>query len=245
MNEYLKLPWPKMFAEFIVIASGVVFGLLADEWRQDLSDRERERQVLVEILMDLEVDSAELAALADRNDMWDQAGLWAYRHKGQVIPDDSAASALRPLFFYREYFPSSTAFMGLRDSGELTLIKDTSLRRAIVTYFGEHQPDLKETYDRFLQQAYYGNVESRLQIMDFDLPKDAVTTRDRLELSLVRPWHQISEDRSVITSLVQGQAVWGSTLNLLSVVPLQEENQSLKVQISNFVGSEAVEDLLK
>ena len=58
--------WKKIVAEFLAIFTGVVLGLLANNWRQTRQDRVQESFALQEIVSDLQADSAELDLIRNR-----------------------------------------------------------------------------------------------------------------------------------------------------------------------------------
>ena len=120
----------RLLAEFLAVAGGVVFGLFADEWQQSRKEEIREREVLEELLADLSTDAASLLAFADQHHLWDQAALWAYRHRGEDISPDSAANVLFPMGFYgpcssrtaRVRLDYTEAIPGVRFSSDIQIV---------------------------------------------------------------------------------------------------------------------------
>lgn len=139
-----SLPWARMAAEFVVVFLGVSLSFLADDWRQHRNDRATERASLAELAADLESDFATLSAIRERMEGWESAASWVLRHLGDSsAPTDSVVHRLRTLVYYDTYPSVSSAYVGLKDSGQMAVIQDRALRRRLVNYYEVAQPYMR------------------------------------------------------------------------------------------------------
>ena len=138
----------RLFGQFVVITSGVALGLFADDWRQTRDDMARQEAFLAAMHVDLIADSGEIAAQARISERWDRAAQWLdqSRHRTRV-PADSLRDALAAFGIIAFYQPVSSAYVGLRDAGQLPLIRDNELRDAIVEYYEVVQPYMSQWFE--------------------------------------------------------------------------------------------------
>ncbi len=137
----------RLFGQFVVITSGVALGLFADDWRQRRDDMARQEALLAAMYADLVADSVELAAQAQRSLQWDRAAQWLDQSRYRTrVPADSLRDALAAFGIIVFYQPVSSAYVGLRDAGQLPLIRDNELRHAIVEYYELRQPYMSQWF---------------------------------------------------------------------------------------------------
>lgn len=197
-----SIPWQRLTAEFLVIFAGVVLGLLADDWRQDREDRDRERIALAEILADLEQDSVTLAAMGRRAEAWNEAGLWVTRNQGASINPDSAVARIRPVFRFTVFRPQRAAFVGLRDSAELDLIRSRELRRLIVEYYESTQPYI-EALATGAMTPFAAAQQASIPYVRFGVGDHSESLVQGLRVSLRGSWASLSSDPQFTGPLIQ------------------------------------------
>jgi len=144
-GERQSLRWQRLFAEFVIIVIGVAVGLAVDSAREARSDAAR----AVEYLQQIRVD---LASSRDRTEEQIEhsrtiAGAAERLLEGLNQPVHPPVDSLRHwwgyLFSLGVYRPRSVGIDALIDGGELGLIRNLELRRAIMTY--REQAEMTET----------------------------------------------------------------------------------------------------
>jgi hypothetical protein len=195
-----QIPWARVFAEFLAILAGVTIALLADDWRDYRNDRSDERVALEEILRDLETDSLELAAQYGRMRVTERSSLWLLRHASGDPPVDSIIRRTSSLFFFNPYRQVSSGYGSLRDSGRLSIILDTELRRSIVEYFEVSQPYVKQYYDMYML-IYREWKESSAPHVRFVPPSTGNILIDGLEIRFTRSWGAMNADPEYINKI--------------------------------------------
>ena len=127
-------------AELVVVIIGVLIALSADRWVQALDDRDRERTQLGWIASDLEADSAMLAYAIEASEQriaYVRTLLDAADRPGPVPPDeiqDFIRAFIRVGWSTSPTFASAT-WSEMVASGDLSLIRDTELRRDLSGYY--------------------------------------------------------------------------------------------------------------
>ncbi len=155
------IAWPRIVTEFLVIFLGVSLSLAGDNWRQQREDRIAERGSFLELLADLSADSIELSTMQRRMHGWDQSAL-VLAKIGAGLEETQDSVLLRHfvrLMMFDLYQPVSSAYIGLKQGGQLGLIQDPSLRRQVVDYYEVRQPYMLQ-FDALLREAH-----SRLRFM--------------------------------------------------------------------------------
>ena len=138
----------RLLAEFVVIFAGIVFGLLADDWRQERNEAKEGVAALRLLQTDLVADSAEVASR-----------LWHARKDSNVTSlligawDDLEASSEyleKAIYWYyvtTYYQPFNSTFESLKAGYNLRLIEDKELRAGIIEYFQNRQVYLQQVVD--------------------------------------------------------------------------------------------------
>ena len=181
-----------MVAAFSVIFLGITLSLLADDWRQQLADREDEVRALEELLADLRADSADLEDLRRQMARHDRDAMWVFQRLGQSGVDaDSAIIRLRSIHNLSLYQAPRATYAGLRSTGRLVLIQDEVLRRDIIRYYEERQPYLVQFYEAYGDVwSQFGEAEAR----DTELfyPAGSESFYGGSGFRLTRPWRDVS-----------------------------------------------------
>jgi len=136
-----KQHWTAIVIDFVIVVMGVFVGMQAQEWNASRHDREREASYLIRIRTDIQAD---IEALAERRRYWASiaaAGRAAaeYAETGALI-DGSAWKTVRSFFWASNvwiYAPNDTAFKEMSTAGDVTLIRNGSLRAALSSYYSD------------------------------------------------------------------------------------------------------------
>lgn len=151
----LRLPWIRLVAEFLVIFVGITLSLIADDWRQSRRDLEAERRALSELLIDLEADAESLEQLQATMVMHDRAAMWLYRSIGQSeVAVDSLMVRLKRMHGLNLFKAQRATYAALLSTGELGVVGDEVLRRAIARYYEDLQPQADGFFQVYFDAWY-------------------------------------------------------------------------------------------
>ena len=188
----------RLGGEALAIFAGVAMALIAEDWRQEVGEREEARESLALIATDLRADSAAFASF--------QRGRarHAYRAANWLIVNWDDAQLNRDSIevqlyhFSRGNFlqVSRSAFEGLRDANRLRLLDSEPLRAGLADYYQVQQPAVT-TYSEIFFESITGLLDV-LALHQRGLPGGDLEhlwppAEQRVEL--LAPWSEISSDR--------------------------------------------------
>ena len=155
----------------MVIVVGVLVALAADAAWADRQDRRREQEVLADLLEEFKENEAMLLGDIETNRSAKLAGgAWADALLGQVpIPGDSAGALLRAALWDARFDPATGALRSLVDGGELGLIQNSELRRALAGW------EDRVAEARLTTQSWDGQRHSLLPFVLSLGPREALT----------------------------------------------------------------------
>ena len=133
--------WTAVFLDFVVVVLGVFVGLQAQDWNQARQDRIRERAYLVRIRADLQAD---IDGLNQREQYWNEVAengklALGYAETG-ALANGSAWRTVLSFFEASEiwlYAPTDTAFKEMTSAGDLSLVRNETLRAALSGYYND------------------------------------------------------------------------------------------------------------
>ncbi len=142
--------------EAAAIFAAVTLGFIADDYRDYRTDRRLEQESLNQVLLDLELDTADLTPILRQATRIADGMRWISNGiaRGRLDSDSllTVVDTLNQTAAY-SYEVSNSAYVGLKSTGRLDLIRDAELRRALVQYYEDRQPILLIAGARW-QQAY-------------------------------------------------------------------------------------------
>jgi hypothetical protein len=138
MNMSLRVNWRFLLGEFVVIVLGVLVALWVDQVRADRADAELRVEYLESFLIDLEADLAQF----DSTDAWYRRQEAAAAKVLALYDGPQPSGSIEDLVAAVEsagwqYVPtiSRNTVDDLRSTGNLRLLRDPGLRRAISIYY--------------------------------------------------------------------------------------------------------------
>lgn len=136
MSTYLN--WRLLLGEFVVIVVGVLLALWVDQLREARANAELEVEYVESLVTDLDADLAQF----DSTEAWMRRSETAAAtvlalYKGSPPTENVADLVAAVETAGWQYFPSITrnTIDDLRSTGNLRLIRDPALRRAIASYY--------------------------------------------------------------------------------------------------------------
>lgn len=134
----IRLNWRLLLGEFVVVVVGVLMALWVDQLREARVNAGLEVEYLESLLIDLDADLAQF----DSTDSWMRrqeaaAATVLALYEGSPPTEDVADLVAAVETAGHQYFPAITrnTIEDLRSTGNLRLIRDPALRRAIAAYY--------------------------------------------------------------------------------------------------------------
>ena len=223
--------WKRLTAEAVAIFLGVTAGFLADDYRDYLNDREREVELLTQLIEDLRLDSADITPILQPSLAREETMVWL---NSELDRGAISADSLRARFtaladpLYITYEPAAFTYSALKATGDLNLIRDRALRDTIVYYFEDRQPVLDDI------NADSEDVEAQWwsELSDYVTYGVTSTPITYPPLTSVDAVGLISDSQFIFQS--QQMRVWYAAQNQVAVQML-ETNRSLQGAIAGYL----------
>lgn len=125
--------------EFVVIVLGVLVALSVDDWNQGRLERQRERVDLRQLLVTTRENESRIgdALAADSGALAASSRLLAVLASPEPLPPPDSLTAWRTeAFRFSVFFPMTGTYTAIARTGDLSLIRNDSLRAEIATYSG-------------------------------------------------------------------------------------------------------------
>jgi len=137
--------WTAIWIEFILLVAGVFLGIQVANWNAERADNVRAQAYLARIEDNLNTD---LQTIQHREVFWQQVINYGnsairYAETGELV-DGSAWKTVLAFYQASQVWPwvgNDTTYQELLNGGELSLIKDESLRTALSSYYMEGSSD--------------------------------------------------------------------------------------------------------
>jgi hypothetical protein len=131
--------WLAALIEFVIVVAGILLALQVSNWNQDRQDRAHGKRYAERLHAELLSDGR---AMDETIRSWRQvsdygAAAMEYGEHGKQV-DGSSWKTVLAYFQASQLFPldlEDTTFLEMRESGELALIADESLRKRIADYY--------------------------------------------------------------------------------------------------------------
>lgn len=143
----------RLGAEFLVIFASVVLALVADDWRQSRNERAAAEQALQLVLLDLREDYHALEIYQRRLQGQDSAAGRFLDLLDEGAAAEELATTVWDALNVWNYRPSYSAYRGLVQSGQLGLIREETLREAVIRYHDEDIPYLDDLRTGVVESA--------------------------------------------------------------------------------------------
>lgn len=212
MNRDLRGTLKRGIVEFVAIFLAVTLSFLADDWREELEQRDRAVGVLEGIERDLSQDLAVMRQGLEYDSVAIPAGTWlANNWERADLPADSIDWAHRQMSNWLPYFPVRAEYESAKAAGRIQFIENDELRTQIVAFYEEGQArlgalnDLARDMTLELQRALRPHARAEYHT---DQPP---------ERSLAGAWSDVRRDRAI-------RNLFGETATLRSIRARQTRN---------------------
>ncbi|MEZ5921722.1 MAG: hypothetical protein R3C60_10275, partial [Parvularculaceae bacterium] len=137
-SAFKKQDWFTVGIETLIVVLGVFLGLQANNWNAAREDRHKEHQILLNLQTDFTSLATEQQDRADtiKQDFVKGRMLYRIGINRAVPPGEAAeaAAAFTSLNFMRAPLPASSTYEEIAASGQVGLIRNAQLRRALADY---------------------------------------------------------------------------------------------------------------
>ncbi len=157
--HFRKQEWTAIAIDFLIVVLGVFVGMQVNNWNAARSDREREHQIIVDMLADLDIDRAQYAngmsfdlrGVSAANASFEGAGLppvefeWRSRNTDVInysfdvanlpeYPADQRDRLWTNVVIRNFPTPSLSTYDAMVGAGDIRIIRDREIVRAIQIY---------------------------------------------------------------------------------------------------------------
>lgn len=192
MTTTKAIPWPRIFAEGVVIVASILLAFGIDAWWQEMQERGAERQQLGVLRAEIRANRAELDSRLQRGIRTREAQRTLIELIGpdeQLIPVDSLAALLREAWSFGIAELESGAIDALLDSGAFRTSVRTDLYRLLVRYrvvLTDHEDEDRRQFIELRTRLfdYVGTVAPGAFVFgwsDFPVPVAALLSDQQLE----------------------------------------------------------------
>jgi hypothetical protein len=127
--------WKKLMLELVVVFLGVSAGFLLNSWRTQNQEKHLERQYIERFLQDVNDDIIELEEAVSYDSLWlDRAKPLLISIRDQAIELDSAKAVIKQITQLSRLETHKGTYADITNSGNLSIIRDFELKRALVDY---------------------------------------------------------------------------------------------------------------
>lgn len=140
-----KKDWTGYLLELLVVIIGVTIAFGLNNWREGSKQDDLEELYLQSLQNDLAQDAAMLADWKDRQEATIAriGQLIAMKTSGRVV-EDSLSACFRAMNYSLAFVPTSSTFRSMESSGNLSIISDFEMRKALTTYYEIYCPSLAQ-----------------------------------------------------------------------------------------------------
>jgi hypothetical protein len=194
-------PWQRGLVEFLAIFLGVSMSFIADDWREDIGNRQAVERMLSGIQADMGQDLAFIGRRLERNSLAEENGSWLLANWTRTdLPTDSIEQALAYMYQGGDYQPVRSEYESAKSAGRMQLLRSEELRSAIANVYEQVKPhavnvaqmSIDADFELFRALRPYVEFSG-----EFGSGLGAFP-----ELSLARPWPEIQRDLTLRNTLV-------------------------------------------
>jgi hypothetical protein len=131
--------WTHYLWEFLMLFLAVFSGFLAENWREHIIEKKREKEYIASFIEDVKLDTASLSASLKKREIY----LGYFDSLFHLITTDPRSNT-NEIYYYARFLPRSRVFQyhdrtiqQLKNSGGLRLIKNRSASDSITIYDNE------------------------------------------------------------------------------------------------------------
>jgi len=154
----LKLKWAEYFLEIVVIVIGIIIAYSLNNWNESRKERKEELKYLTNLKSDLSEDLTQIDFMTEfRNNKFTSAQkLLNYQDNGIITEQNEFFNHLITVLIWLEFAPNKNTMNELINSGNLSLIKNDTIKNSILKLNQLHEKivtnreHMRREYDHYL-----------------------------------------------------------------------------------------------
>ena len=198
-------PMRWLFAELVVVVLGILIAFQVDNWNNLRIERSSERTALEQIILDIESD---IERNSEALSQWQGQLNGVIRLRSSLSgPEprsrEAIGAAYRSAYFSPRWQITANTFQSLRENGQLHIISDADLQKALLAYYDDNEPyladiarsllDVRNEFaeeampDMYLDMVFRDNdIDDRQLVARIDGPLDQIPTSPRFMARLAQ-----------------------------------------------------------
>lgn len=185
--------------EILLVMFGILLALYISNWNEEGKNRVEEQKVLTRIVKDLEQD---IISFSRRDYTQKNEVLKEYLSgRIQFVEYDSLNKYMNNYF---SFFKTNASYIGLKDGGKLSLLKDEDLKTKLITYY-EKQYDMLLAFGAFHKSYHNEQIIPAL----LNVPRDK---KRIIKLDFTKPegdkLYRVIEYQIHLNELIKQQLIW-------------------------------------
>lgn len=137
LASFKRFNYKYVVGEIVLIFIGISLSLYFEQWRANRANREKEKELLGQLMASVERDTAKLSNLIVVNDVINSRVSWLLDSgRFEAHPSERAIRSLAYINVYYTYSPDFSAYENIKHEG-LTLISNQSLRLELIRYYDQ------------------------------------------------------------------------------------------------------------
>jgi hypothetical protein len=180
--HHKKKNFKEYFLEFLMIFLAVTLGFFAESIRENIADREREKQYMQSMIGDLKSDTATLAS----NIYLKQSRIVMIDSLIYLLSSANYKVSLNDIYYYgrsisppANFSPNDRTIQQLKSSGGLRLIRNVAVSDSIMAYDQEMRLQIAGTEDEYNIRLEYR--KAAIDLFDGKVFNSMLTKIDRIE----------------------------------------------------------------
>ncbi len=200
-----KKKWTHYLWEFLMLFLAVFCGFLAENQREHLVEHQREKQYMITLIEDLNIDTADMSRLKKTlyYVMTRKDSIKKYLHppiSAERIPEYYKESWVVPRM--RSYTYNDRTVEQLRSSGNYRLIRNKNVTDSIIAYDIRMRGTFSKTYN-VLFEGQLKLIDLQNDILDIGIADKYFDENDNLEIDSLKkdnrwPLHLLTTDTKIL-----------------------------------------------
>jgi hypothetical protein len=195
------------FFDFFMLFIAVTLGFFSNNLREGIIDRNHEKEYIIRLIRDIEVDTAEIHDLVKEKK--DQVvgfdtllRLFEYNNLNPPV-DELYLFSFKYLNGYDNFSVRTVTIDQMKSAGDLNLIGDKAVVDSIIFYYaGISEYDAQGEYN---EQLFQRIIEMRLEMFDFSVYRNPAR---KLSLRYPERLPELYNQILFMGSFIQGDRVW-------------------------------------
>ena len=226
MNNVKKRNWKGYFLEFIMLFLAVTLGFMADNFREKISERTKEKEYIQSMIEDVEEDQINIKEVINVNsqriDNLHSFLNKCFNYSGANREKIELNKYFTHVLVHPEFIaPTELTMQQLKNAGGMRLIKSKEAINEIIRYDSK----LKKIANQQIYYENYQNKEIDIGTKVFNLQKLITAIRNPKNNLTSEDFELITEDKSALKELGNSVAMYEGIIEYYVVLLKQLDEQ--------------------